>query len=122
MPPCSRAARCCESPTPWALCQRPSTMLLRKELPASTDRPAGKQSRQQAECPQQRPASLPWFQDNRRSRVPVYLPGQIVDPARKGEAGLGEQPHSQPDRKSVVTGKRVSVSVNLVSTRHIKKN
>src|SRR3546814_11665803 len=71
-------------------------MLLRKELPASTDRPAGKQPRQQAECPQQRPASLPWPQDNRSSRVPVYLPGQVVDPARKREAGLGEPQHSPP--------------------------
>src|SRR3546814_10659702 len=71
-------------------------MLLRKELPASTYRPAGKQPRQQAECPQQRPASLPWFQDNRSSRVPFYLPVQIADPARQGEPGLGEPQHSQP--------------------------
>src|SRR3546814_8300779 len=80
----------------WSADVCSSDLLLRKALPASTDRPAGKQSRQQAECPQQRPSSLPWFQDNRSSRVPVYLPGQIVDPARKGEAGLGEPQHSQP--------------------------
>src|SRR4051794_4324434 len=59
---------------------------------ALADRTPPQQSRQQNKAGDERPAPLPRLHDDLRSRVPVDLPRQIVDPVRIGEARL-EKPH-----------------------------